>query len=343
MGQYMAKFDYSAYYRRLQDLKKLQIPAESVCWTEQYHPPDRTYDVVLYLGCNILRTPDVAADVVAVFRALELDFIAVAGVQFCCGITWDRAGDVSKGQSVSDLTINRLGSYGARVIVHWCPSCDVHFSDVVTDRDAKRIPFEVTNAPAFLADLSRRGLVPWRNTVPGRVALHSHKGRDGHDTGQRRALADQENVSNLLLQIPGLQFLGAVPAPSEFDYDCGPSSVRIDRERWLSLRTEQLDAVRHLGANSLATVSHACQREWCDASDETLTVRNYISLVADAIGCIRTYKSDVLGHAKRSDDVDVLVEGPQSTWKSHGLSKEEAKNIARKHSLATKAPRSSAP
>jgi hypothetical protein len=119
--------------------------------------------------------------------------------------------------------------------------------------------------------------------------------------------------------------------------------MRGDRERWLSSRTEQLDAVRHLGPNVLATVSHACQREWCDVSDETLSVRNYISIVADAIGCIRTYQSDVLGHAKRSNDVDVLVEGPQSTWKSHGLSKEEAKDIARKYSLATKAPRSSAP
>ena len=284
-----------------------------------------------------------AADVVAVFRALEIDFIAVAGVQFCCGTTWNKAGDVAKGQTVSDLTINRLGSYGARVVVHWCPSCDVHFTDVVTDRDGKRIPFEVTNAPAFLADLSRRGLVPWRNSVPGRVALHSHRGRDGHETGQRRALADQENVGTLLRQIPGLQFLGAVPAPSEFDYDCGPSSMRGDRERWLSSRTEQLDAVRDLGPDVLATVSHACQREWCDVSDETLTVRNYISLVADAIGCVRSYKSDVVGHAKRSGDADVLVEGPQSTWKSHGLSEEDAKNIARKYSMATKAPRSSAP
>ena len=156
----------------------------------------------------------------------------------------NKAGDVAKGQTVSDLTINRLGSYGARVVVHWCPSCDIHFSDVVTDRDGKRIPFEVTNAPAFLADLSRRGLVPWRNTISGRVALHSHRGRDGHETGQRRALANQENVSTLLMQIPELQFLGAVPAPSEFDYDCGPSSMRGDRERWLSSRTEQLDAVR---------------------------------------------------------------------------------------------------
>src|SRR5260370_40259072 len=101
----MTKFDYSAYYRRLQDLKQLQIPAESVCWTEQYRPPERTYDIVLYLGCNILRTPDAAAAVVAVFRALGLAFIAGAGVQVCCGVTWDPVGDCTKGQTVRDLTI----------------------------------------------------------------------------------------------------------------------------------------------------------------------------------------------------------------------------------------------
>ena len=144
------------------------------------------------------------------------------------------------------------------------------------------------------------------------------------------------SVSDLLLQIPTLQFLGAVPAPEEFDYDCGPSSLRVDRERWLSLRTEQLDAVRQLGADSLVTVSHACQREWCDVSDDTLTVRNYISLVAEAIGCVRSYESDALGHLKRYRDLDALVEGTRSTWTSHGLSKEKAKAVARKYSWATK-------
>jgi heterodisulfide reductase subunit D len=339
----MSKIDYSAYYRRLQDLKKLQIPAGSVSWTEQYRPPDRAHEIVLYLGCNILRTPDVAADVVAVFRALNLDFIAVAGVQFCCGITWDRSGDVAKGQSVTDLTIKRLASYGAKVIVHWCPSCDIHFSDVVTDRDAKVLPFEVTNAPTFLAGLSRRGLVPWRNAVAGRAALHCHTGREGHAAGQRRARADQENVSYLLSQIAELQFLGAVCAPAEFDYDCGPSSMRADREHWLSLRSQQMDAVRELDANSLVTVSHACQREWCDLSDDTIRVRNYISLVADAIGCTRNYESDTLGRLKHSQDLDALVENTESNWVSHGLSQEQAKAVVRKYSWTTKTPRSSAP
>lgn len=339
----MTQFNYSAYYRRLQDLKKLQIPKESVCWTEQYHPPERAYDIVLYLGCNILRTPDVAADVIAVFQALELDFIAVAGVQFCCGITWDRFGNVAKGQTVADLTIERLASYKSRLVVHWCPSCDVHFSDVVTGRDAKTIPFEVTDAPAFLAALSQRGQVPWRHAVAGRVALHCHSGRDGHESGQRRARADREHVSHLLSQIPGLQFLGAVTAPAEFDYDCGPGSMRVERARWLALRAEQLDAVRRLGADTLVTVSHACQREWCDVSAAKLTARNYISLVAEAIGCPRSYESDSLGQLKHLGDPAAIVERTRANWTSHGLRQEEAEEIARKYTWATPSPRSSAP
>ena len=339
----MAQFDYSAYYRRLQDLKKLQIPKESVCWTEQYRPPDRAYDTVLYLGCNILRTPDVAADVVAVFQALNLDFIAVAGVQFCCGITWDRFGDVAKGQNVSDLTIERLASYKARVVVHWCPSCDVHFSDVVTGRDKKTIPFEVTDAPAFLTALSQRGQIPWRHSINSRVALHCHSGRDGHESGQRRARADRAHVNHLLSQIPGLQVLGSVTAPAEFDYDCGPSSIRVERARWLASRAQQLDAVRQLGADTLVTVSHACQREWCDVSDTTLTVRNYISLIAESIGCTRSYESDSLGRLKREGDVEAVVDGTKANWSSHGLNKEQAEEIARKYTWETPAPRSSAP
>jgi hypothetical protein len=186
-------------------------------------------------------------------------------------------------------------------------------------------------------------MVAWRNPVAGRAALHCHTGREGHDSGRRRARADQENVSYLLSQIEGMRFLGAVRAPEEFDYDCGPSSMRVDRERWLSLRSGQFDAVRQLGADSLVTVSHACQREWCDLSDDTIRVRNYISLVAEAIGCTRNYESDALGRLKRSRDLESLVETTESNWASHGLSDEKAKSVVRQYSWATKTPRSSAP
>lgn len=339
----MASFDYTAYYRRLQDLKKLQIPADAVRWTERYEPPERSYAIVLYLGCNILRTPDIAADVVAVFEALGLDFIAVAGVQFCCGITWDRFGDVGKGQNVSSNTIQRLASYNPRVVVHWCPSCDVHFSDVVTGRDANTLPFAVTNTPAFLSDLSQRGLIPWGNSVPRRTVLHSHTGREGHETGQRRAQADRVHVSHLLQQLPGVQFLGAVDSPPVYDYDCGSGSLRVERSRWLEIRAELLAETRRLGADTVVTVSHACQREWCDVGDDTLAVRNYISLIAESLGCARTYESNLLGELKQIGDPQAIVERTQSHWSSHNLTERQALQLARRYVWARQAPRSVAP
>jgi hypothetical protein len=335
----VATFDYAAYYRRIQDIKKLQIPADAVRWIERYERPERSYDIVLYLGCNILRTPDVAADVVAVFEALGLDFIALAGVQFCCGITWDRRGDVDKGQQVSTSTVERLASYKPRLVVHWCPSCDVHFADAVTGRDAKTLPFGVTSAPAFLSDLCKRGLIPWRNAVSGRMVLHSHKGRDGHATGQRRAGDDRENVSHLLQHLPGAEFIGAVEAPPEYDFDCGPGS-QGERSRWLQIRENLLAETRGLGADTLITVSHACQREWCDAADEKLAVRNYISLIAESLGCARSYESNTLRTLKQLGDPQLIVERTESNWSSHGMTKDEASELARRYTWFVQAPRS---
>jgi len=335
----MTNFDYAAYYQRLQDIKKLQIPAAATRWTERYTPAERSYDVVLYLGCNILRTPDIAADVVAVFEALKLDFVAVAGVQFCCGITWDRAGDMEKGQNVSVTSVDRLGSYNPRVVVHWCPSCDVHFADVVTGRDARTLPFDVTNTAAFLRNLSQCGSIPWRRAIPGRMVLHSHQGREGHESGQRRARADRDNVSHLLQQIPRAQFLGAVESPPEYDYDCGPGSLR-ERSRWLSIRGELLAESRRRGADTLVTVSHACQREWCDAADGALAIRNYISLIAEALGCRRTYQTNTLGQLKQLGDPHAIVESTRANWTSHGLNEDEATEIAHRYSWSPGAPRS---
>ena len=64
--------------------------ADEVSWLERHQAPDRAYETVLYLGCNILRTPHIAKQVVDVFSHLKLDFIAVGGAQYCCGIVWDK-------------------------------------------------------------------------------------------------------------------------------------------------------------------------------------------------------------------------------------------------------------
>ena len=200
----MGRFDYAAFFRRLQDLKTLQLPAEEVSWIERHHPPERAYETVLYLGCNILRTPHIAKQVVDVFKHLRLDFVAVSGAQFCCGIVRDKFDGAKQGSRVSERTVTRLEDYQPKQVVMWCPSCNVHFKDIVIGRDDRQPEFAILHAPQFLAEKAARGELSWRREVQCRVALHTHVGTAGHEEGERRARGDREATSALLASVPGV-------------------------------------------------------------------------------------------------------------------------------------------
>ncbi|MGH3181538.1 MAG: heterodisulfide reductase-related iron-sulfur binding cluster [Acidimicrobiales bacterium] len=339
----MSGFNYSAYYQRVQDSKTLQIPKERMSWIERFEPPDRAYEVVLYLGCNILRTPDIAADVTWVFEHLGVDFVATAGVQFCCGITWDRGHDDDLGRGVSQRSVQRLAAYQPKTVVFWCPSCNVHYEDIIMGRDGREAPFAITHCTTFLAERAQRGELPWVRDVPRRVALHTHVGREGHAVGRRRSYEDRTSCTSVLEHVPGVEVLGWVNAPPEFDYDCGTSSADVERGRWLEIRAGLVDEARAMGADTLVTISHACQREWCDAGDEGLEVRNYISLVADSLGIERGYEVDLLGTYKRTAEPKQIVDRSRPAWSSHGLSEQRALEIASKYTWGATSPRSTAP
>lgn len=314
--------DYSSFFRRVQDMKKLQTRVDQADWLERHSEPTRSYDVVLYLGCNVLRTPDIARQAIRVFEALGVDFIAVAGVQFCCGIPWARAGERGRGERIGARTLARLGSYQPSTLVFWCPSCEVHFADVALRDRALRC--ELLSAAEYLARRADRNELTWRREVRARVALHGHEGRADHAAGRLRALHDRQAVARLLEAIPGVELDGVVSSP-ELDYDCGVASVGLRRERFLAVRDELVAQARSWGAEVLATVSHACQREWCDAADGALAIRNYVGLVGEALGL--PVEDDLLQRFRRLQEPDAVLRESEVFWRSHGLSEEEARVV----------------
>ena len=343
MSEAASGFDYRFYFERLQDAKRLQLPQDEVTWVERYEKPSKTYDVVLYLGCNILRTPHVAADVVKVFEALGVDFIPVGGVQFCCGVVWDNSGDVEPGKGVSQRTTERLTTYGASKVVMWCPSCSVHFDDIVIGRDERHTPFGITTATEFLSDLAERGAIPWKDEVRARAVLHTHVGDEHSRTGQLRARADARAASSLLKAVPGLELLDDAEAPPALGYDCGAaSSVRLPREEFLGIRRSLVSDARDRGADTLVTISHACQREWCDEADDDFQVRNYISLVADALGIERRYAEPLAGFKNGMTEEEIL-DASRDVWQSHGLTEPEARRLITKYAWDSRSPRLTAP
>ena len=212
----------------------------------------------------------------------------------------------------------------------WCPSCNVHFKDIVIGRDSRQPQFEITHTPKFLAEMVQRGGLTWKQADPGRVALHTHVGRTGHEEGQRRARIDRESAAILLRSIPGIDLLDEIQSPSELDYDCGAASLRMPPKRFREIRTELVHSLKETSqAETLATISHACHREWCDIGNEHLKVRNYISIVAEALGLETEH--DQLGDFKKTTDLEEILDRSRDAWESHGLSREQARELASKY------------
>ena len=292
--------------------------------------PDRAYDTVLYLGCNILRTPHIAKQVIDVFTHLEIDFIPVGGVHFCCGIVWDKFDGPKKGCQVSDRTVGSLESYQPKQVVMWCPSCNVHFKDIVIGRDDRQPQFKIAHTTEFLAEMVQRGKISWKQSVPGKVALHSHVGSYDHEEGQRRSETDRESAATLLRSIPGIELVDELQSPPELDYDCGAASLRMPPQRFKEIRSELVRSLKETSqAEILATISHACHREWCDIGNENLTVRNYISIVAEALGLETEH--DQLRAFKKTADLEEILDRSRDAWESHGLSRKQARDLATKY------------
>ena len=125
--------------------------------------------------------------------------------------------------------------------------------------------------------------------------------------------------------------MGAVAAPPELDYDCGPGTLGLERSRWLEIRSGLVAESRAMGGDLIVTKSHGCQREWCDAADDSLRVRNYISLIADGLGLERRYPSNPLTAMKQVGESEAIVQLTRASWSTHGLSASEAREMAARY------------
>jgi Fe-S oxidoreductase len=318
----MSRSQFIQHVGQIRDFEKLMVPAGPTPWVEHYKKPAHSVDVVLHLGCNILRTAHLAYEVVGVFQALGVNFVAVAGPQFCCGIIHHRAGDVDGATRVSQTTEARIESYGAKQLVIWCPTCQLRFEDVPLKGIAPRLP--ITHVTAFLAEQVAR--LSFRRGVAARVAIHGHVGKPPRER-------DANSAIRVLESLPDVKVVGILSS-SDLDYQCSAASLsKLGPERFRSIRDDLARKAGELGADTLATIYHTCHREWCEVGKADLVVRNYISIVAEALGCARR---DYFQEFKNLGDPDAIAALSLPVWETHGLTEEQAKELAARYFLPRK-------
>jgi len=318
----MSNPDFTQLIGQIRDFEHLMIPAGKTPWVKQYTKPTHPVDVVLYLGCNILRTAHLAFEVVGLFQILGVNFLAVAGPQFCCGIVHHRAGDVESAAKFSQAPVAKFESYGAKQVVIWCPTCQLHFEELIQGGIMPR--FSMIHVSAFLAE--KVAQLEFRRDLRTRLAVHTHVG------APQREL-DAKSAIKALQSVPGVEVVGILSSP-DLGYQCAPSLLlQLGPERFRSIRDGLAHKARELGADELVTLYHSCHREWCEVGGTGLLVRNYVSIVAEALGCAHR---DYFQEFKKLSTPDAIVALSRPMGESYGLSEERAKELVTKYFMPTK-------
>jgi hypothetical protein len=168
-GRPPVAFDYAQYFGEIKLTQDLLTNRDDRSWRLASPRDGERHDVVLYLGCNVLRTSHLVQTATAVFDQLGLDYVAVGGPTYCCGIQHHRRGQEASGERYANHTIALLQRMAPREVVMWCPSC-IHFYDEVLQAE---LPFPKRHTTEFLADRLERGDFTFTRRVEATVALHA--------------------------------------------------------------------------------------------------------------------------------------------------------------------------
>src|SRR5678815_1873541 len=114
-------------------LSRLQLPADLLAGFTRATVSDAepAPDIVMYLGCNVLKTPHIALLCLEVLARLCARHKVFAGPAYCCGVIQYRAGDTkTSGRICGNTEAEYPGTHEPRGRT-WCPSCKIQLTEIV--------------------------------------------------------------------------------------------------------------------------------------------------------------------------------------------------------------------
>jgi Cysteine-rich domain len=266
-------YDYARHFGEIRLTHDLTTLPEERTW--RLEAPGREpspHGIVLYLGCNVLRNSHMIRTVTAIFDRLGLDYVAVGGPTYCCGIVHHQQGDTAAAAGMNRRTVELFERYRPTEVVMWCPSC-IYFYDEI---QKFQWPFPVRHVTEFLVE--RLSELQFTHRVDARVALHSHVQSEPR---RREGAAGRR----LLEAVPGLRYVPIEPE-SRFGRICTAAvQAQLGQDVWDGLIRGEIARAATGGARILATIYHGCQRLICGFEAEgAIQVEHYLSVFARGLG-----------------------------------------------------------
>lgn len=305
-------YDYAAYFREMRVQHDLTTMPEDKKWSGVPQVNPEPHSIVLYLGCNVMRTSHMIRAATDVFDLLGLDYVAVGGPAYCCGITHDRNGDKEIAEAMGRNAIKFMERYQPERVAMWCPSCIFYYDEIF------QVPtsFETLHVTELLLEYVDQ--FNFVREVPQRVALHYHNNRP-------RRIREAEAARGLLSAVPGLEYV-EIESDARLGRSCSAfSQEETGMETWQQIIEGQLARAQEADVDTFATLYHGCQRILCESEDNyPFEIEHYLSVFARALGI--EHEDKYKKYRLWQDPERALVE-MAPCMRANGIAPDEARDV----------------
>jgi Fe-S oxidoreductase len=298
-------------------LSRLQLPTDLLASITRSAraESEAAPDVVMYLGCNVLKTPHIALLCLEVLNRLGARYQVFGGPANCCGVIQYRAGDAKSSGRIGGNTVAGFAGTGASRVLTWCPTCNIQLSEIVMP--STEAAFALQHVIPYIAariDLLRPHFI---RSVNKRIALHEHPGVAGVTEG----------ATKILTAIPGIELVDL--GQPRVGYMCNSLAPVPAYKRELHAR--ELDAATAAGVDCLVGIYHACHRELCaHETTSPFKIVNFLELVGEAMG---VESVDLFKQWKMMQDVDRVLAEVANQATIVGLDLETVREVLIAHML----------
>lgn len=262
----------SAPFNRFKLIHSLQVKPDEVAWFSDIPNGHVSADTVLFLSCMVFSRADRVFTLMDLVRATNTRFIALSGVDFCCGFLDFITGRHHDSQQNIERIAKALAAVGAKTLIVDCATCYGWFRTLST---LAPLPFKVEHIYQHMH--KNLNTLTFREIEPKRVAIHKacHFGR----------LPGEEQVLHTLAQaIPGLSLCRLDQADPDKGC-CGASAAGFSPDLAKKLREQRLSEAQSAGIDTLLTSCDGCHGFLSSGMAKMdMPLRPLESVIADALG-----------------------------------------------------------
>jgi Fe-S oxidoreductase len=298
-------------------LSRLQLPGDLLATLTKSArtQSEAAPNIVMYLGCNVLKTPHIALLCLEVLDRLGARYKVFGGPANCCGVIQYRAGDLKASGRIGGNTVAGFAGTGASQVLTWCPTCNIQLSEIVMP--STEAAFGLQHVIPYIAariELLRPHFI---RPVKKRIALHEHPGVAGVTEGATKILTAIPGIELVHLEQPRVGYMCNSLAPV-------PAYKR-------ELHARELDAATAAGVDCLVGIYHACHRELCaHETTSPFKIVNFLELVGEAMGIERV---DLFKQWKMMQDVDRVLAEVANLATTTGLDLDSVREVLIAHML----------